>query len=136
MSKRHRSATPKYWLGMVIYLYRTATTAFDLTISKITWFSHLWKNFIPPKYALLLWRLIQNRLPTDDNLRWEELRWLHVTAFVTVLLTLRMLIVCLLIAHLQILFGSGLPKSLKPLCIRIPQFWILGCNQVVQSSAI
>lgn len=35
---------------------------------KIPWAKHIWSNDIPPSKSLLVWRLMLNKLPTDDNL--------------------------------------------------------------------
>ncbi|KAL6176156.1 hypothetical protein ACLB2K_052791 [Fragaria x ananassa] len=29
----------------------------------------VWQNFIPPRFSILVWRLLHNRLPTDDQLQ-------------------------------------------------------------------
>lgn len=35
---------------------------------KITWAKHIWFKDIPPSKSLLVWRMMLNKLPTDDNL--------------------------------------------------------------------
>jgi hypothetical protein len=32
------------------------------------WGSHVWKSYIPTKISMLIWQILQNKLPTDDNL--------------------------------------------------------------------
>ncbi|XP_062028868.1 uncharacterized protein LOC133744853 [Rosa rugosa] len=34
-----------------------------------TWVSSVWRNYIPPHYSLLAWRLFHHKLPTDDQLQ-------------------------------------------------------------------
>ena len=35
----------------------------------VHWVSHLWKPFIPPRVSCLSWKIMQNRVPTQDNLQ-------------------------------------------------------------------
>lgn len=35
---------------------------------KILWAKHIWSKDIPPSKSLVVWRLMLNKLPTDDNL--------------------------------------------------------------------
>jgi len=33
----------------------------------MNWGKFIWKSFVPPSNSLLLWRLLHNKLPTDEN---------------------------------------------------------------------
>lgn len=36
---------------------------------QVPWHKLLWNSYIPPSRAFIVWRLIHNKLPTDENLR-------------------------------------------------------------------
>ena len=36
---------------------------------KVSWDKILWNSYIPPSRAFITWRVLHNKLPTDDNLR-------------------------------------------------------------------
>lgn len=37
--------------------------------SASTWGKLIWSQYIPPSRSFFVWRIIHNRIPTDDNLR-------------------------------------------------------------------
>jgi len=37
-------------------------------LQKIPWAKHIWSPEIPPSKSLLVWRIMHNRMPTDENL--------------------------------------------------------------------
>ncbi|XP_074314695.1 uncharacterized protein LOC141649927 [Silene latifolia] len=40
------------------------------------WFSHLWKGLAPPKYEIILWAILWNKVNTKDRmLKWKEMAW-------------------------------------------------------------
>lgn len=50
----------------------TTKSAFELLSAKKLrpeWCKYIWNNRIPNKVSLLIWRALQGRIPTDDNLR-------------------------------------------------------------------
>ncbi|XP_058776647.1 uncharacterized protein LOC131650967 [Vicia villosa] len=49
----------------------TLKLAYDFISSKssvIDWGKRIWNKLIPSSYSLLLWRLLHNKVPTDDNM--------------------------------------------------------------------
>ncbi|KAJ4713976.1 Ribonuclease H protein [Melia azedarach] len=45
--------------------YNYLRTSYELQM----WCNYLWKKFIPPKFSMTVWRILQHRIPSDDILR-------------------------------------------------------------------
>jgi hypothetical protein len=74
-------------------------------VQELSWAKAIWSKDIPPSKSMLAWRIMHNKVPTNENLNLEVVAFLLCVTFATNMKSL--LSISSLNAHMPLNFGLG-----------------------------